>query len=176
MRLTEITRKITLICGFCLLVCLLSGCGGKPPVFQNTTYETEAYPKQVGYDVADNAASKGEARFSYQQTGLLVWGQYQTLDKGRYTAVFRLMIGETKSNDPVVALSISSGGITQVGQTKSLAMKVLRPAGLKPAYRYVEVPLSFSTDPATDIEYRVQVLRPDVFVWSDNIKISKGTR
>lgn len=175
MRRLAYTGKAILIFGLCISICLISGCGGRKPVFQKTTYETEIYPKQVGYEVIDSTASRGKARFAYRQTGLLAWGQYQTLGEGRYIAQFRLMTGEADSTDPIAALSVTSGGVTHAGQTKNLALKVLKPKQVAP-YRYVDIPVSFTTDSATDIEYRIQILRPDVFVWSDYVKITKESK
>ncbi len=162
-----------------LFLLCLPGCAGqtssqaapaKPILLQ-----TEDYPKQIGYDVKDSASSGGQARVSFSKVGLLVWGQYLTLPPGKYVAAFRLKTGGLPAGtEPALALSVTSGGITNGGVTDNLALKTLDPAHLKPLYRDVTVPVTFTTEGSTDLEFRVQALRPELFVWSDYVMVTKA--
>lgn len=162
------------------LICLslLSGCGASrnsqpnPPL--PITLQTEDYPKQIGYEAVDSSSSGNKTRVSFSKIGLISWGQYLPLPAGKYTAEYRIKIGEMPAGKkPLVAVSVTSGGVTNVGVTKDLAIKILTAKQLVPLYRYKTIPLQFSTQGDIDFEFRVQVLDPDVFIWSDYVKISK---
>ncbi len=171
--------RLALALAAAFLLCLLPGCTGQPTKTGSfnspAILQTEDYPKQIGYDVKDSASSGGRARVSFSKTGLIVWGQYLTLPAGRYVAEFRVKAGSLPANpDPVLALMVTSGGVTNVGVTANLALTTLTAAHLKPLYRYAVIPVAFTSSGDTDLEFRVQVLQPGAFVWSDYIKITKG--
>jgi hypothetical protein len=173
-------RKVSIaaITAFVLCLGLLAGCSGRTDTSQSfkkpVVLETENYPKQIGYEAQDSGSSGHAARVAFSQIGLIVWGQYYTLPAGDYIAEFRIKPGSLPAvKAPLVALSVAAGGVKNVGVTNNLALKVLTAKQLPPAYTYASIPVKFHSNGEQDLEFRIQILDPGVFLWSDYVKISK---
>lgn len=132
-------------------------------------YESEEMPRNTGELFEEKDASGGFSVYgnpAKHQEGTLVFGPYQKLPTGEYTASFRLKAQKGPNESKACVIDIA----TKKGR-EILSSKIIYKKDFKLENVYQDFALNFSLHEPERVEFRVEFLKK-VEIWSDYVIVS----
>jgi hypothetical protein len=126
-----------------------------------SVWQADALSHRTGTAAKDPDAHRGVAWVTVpgkdEADVYAIWGPYEDLPPGRYTAVFRMKV-DRRAGAPVAQLDVFNYWLAKEGKNGTLASAELRGSDFAAAGRFQEFQLDFEHGTTGKTEYRVRWL------------------
>ena len=124
----------------------------------HSLWEAEGLSHNAGAPATDADAHNGSAWHAvpgkHQAGTHIVWGPYEELPPGRYTAAFRVKVGQ-RTDAAVGRLDVFNHWLARQGKQGVRAVRLLRDTDFAAKRRYQDFSLDFERTATGKVEYRV---------------------